>query len=145
MMKNATLPPLQDFMCFAVYTANLAFGKAYKPYLSKLGLTYTQWIALIALSEEEHQTVSQLGKKLFLASNTLTPLLKGMEKQGWIERVRSSEDERHVMIHLTEAGREKLHASHACLDIFKEYGLTLEEAVVLQKAVSTLRDNLVKS
>ncbi|MCP1659242.1 MarR family winged helix-turn-helix transcriptional regulator [Neisseria perflava] len=143
MNTPAAFPPLNDFMCFAAYTANLAFGKAYKPYLGKLGLTYTQWITLIALGEAENQTVKQLGEKLFLASNTLTPLLKGLEKQGLVVRARSQQDERQVVVNLTAAGREKLAESHACLDIFQSYGLSVEETVALQKAVSKLRDNLL--
>ncbi len=63
---------LSNFLCFAVYSANLAFGRAYKPILDKLGLTYTQYIALVALGEEDDQTVGVLGEKLFLESNTLT-------------------------------------------------------------------------
>ena len=67
---------LGDFLCFAVYSANLAFGKAYKPMLEKLGLTYTQFITIVALWEQDSQTVGSLGEKLFLESNTLTPILK---------------------------------------------------------------------
>ena len=70
---------LSQFLCFAVYSANLAFGKAYKPVLDQLGLTYTQYITIIALSEEDDQTVGRLGEKLFLESNTLTPILKKLE------------------------------------------------------------------
>ena len=69
-------PKLADFLCFAVYSANLAYGRAYKPILEELGLTYTQYIAIVALWEEDDQTVSALGEKLFLESNTLTPILK---------------------------------------------------------------------
>ena len=81
-------PKLADFLCFAVYSANLAFGKAYKPILDELGLTYTQYITMIALYEEEHQTVSSLGEKLFLESNTLTPILKKLEGMGYLRRQR---------------------------------------------------------
>ena len=73
---------LSNFLCFAVYSANLAFGRAYKPVLEALGLTYTQYIAMVALSEEDDQTVGVLGEKLFLESNTLTPILKKLEQMG---------------------------------------------------------------
>jgi len=63
------MPKLGDFLCFAVYSANLAYGRAYKPILDELGLTYTQWIAIVALWEHDEQTVSGLGEKLFLESN----------------------------------------------------------------------------
>src|SRR4051794_37970444 len=65
-------PRLADFLCFAIYSANLAYGRAYKPILDELGLTYTQYIAIVALWEQDNQTVSGLGEKLFLESNTLT-------------------------------------------------------------------------
>ena len=89
---------LSDFLCFAVYSANLAFGKAYKPILEELGLTYTQYITIIALWEEDNQTVSSLGEKLFLESNTLTPILKKLEAAGYVERQRDPEDERQVLV-----------------------------------------------
>ena len=65
-----------------VYSANLAFGRAYKPILDELGRTYPQYIAIVALWEEENQTVSRLGEKLFLDFNTLTPILKKPESHG---------------------------------------------------------------
>ena len=70
---------LSNFLCFAIYSANLAFGRAYKPILDKLGLTYTQYVAMVALTEQDDQTVGALGEKLFLESNTLTPILKKLE------------------------------------------------------------------
>src|SRR5687768_8389206 len=98
-------PKLADFLCFAVYSANLAYGKAYKPILEELGLTYTQYIAIVALWERDDQTVSGLGEKLFLESNTLTPILKKLEAMGYLTRRRDPEDERQVRVSLTEAGR----------------------------------------
>lgn len=103
--KRSSEPRLSDFLCFAIYSANLAFGKAYKPILDELGLTYTQYIAVIALWEEDNQTVSGLGEKLFLESNTLTPILKKLEAMGYLSRRRDAGDERQVRVGLTEAGR----------------------------------------
>src|SRR3954468_23862079 len=97
---------LSNFLCFAVYSANLAFGRAYKPLLDALGLTYTQYIALVALYETDDQTVSALGEKLFLESNTLTPILKKLEAGGYIRRKRDVADERQVRVGLTSAGRK---------------------------------------
>ena len=99
---------LSSFLCFAVYSANLAFGRAYKPILDAYGLTYTQYIAMIALSEADEQTVSELGEKLFLESNTLTPILKKLEQSGYISRTRDPADERQVRVSLTAAGRRLL-------------------------------------
>src|ERR1700739_513593 len=95
---------LSNFLCFAVYSANLAFGRAYKPLLDKVGLTYTQYIAMVALSEDDGQTVSVLGEKLFLESNTLTPILKKLEQTGYIKRTRDPADWRKVKVIQTAGG-----------------------------------------
>src|SRR5215475_3690296 len=96
---------LSDFLCFAVYSANLAFGKIYRPILDELGLTYTQYVTVVALWEEDDLTVSGLGEKLFLESNTLTPILKKLEAMGYVERTRDAVDERQVRIRLTKSGK----------------------------------------
>src|SRR5476651_659154 len=106
MTPETTEVKLADFLCFAVYSANLAFGKAYKQILEELGLTYTQYITIIALWEEDNQTVGSLGEKLFLESNTLTPILKKLEVMGYVLRQRDPEDERQVRITLTKEGRK---------------------------------------
>ena len=139
----APTPRLEDFMCLAVYSANLAFGRAYKPILEKLGLTYTQYIAIVALWEQDNQTVGGLGEKLFLESNTLTPILKKLEELGYLQRKRDPADERQVIVHLTEAGR-RLREKGLCMNLVKETGLPPEDFRKLQKAVVTLRDNLAK-
>ena len=136
-------PKLADFLCFAIYSANLAYGKAYKPLLDELGVTYTQWITIIALWEEDNQTVSSLGEKLFLESNTLTPILKKLEAMGYLRRQRSTEDERQVLVSLTEAGR-KLRERGLQRTLVKATGLQAEEFKSLQKTVKRVRDNLVK-
>src|SRR5437879_6243363 len=97
-------PKLDDFLCFAVYSANLAFHRVYKPLLDELGLTYPQYLVLVVLYEQDDQTVGDLGDKLFLDSSTLTPLLKRMEGVGYVTRQRDPEDERQVRIRLTPRG-----------------------------------------
>jgi MarR family transcriptional regulator, organic hydroperoxide resistance regulator len=136
-------PKLPRFLCFAVYSANLAFGRAYKPILDAVGLTYTQYIAMVALSDEDDQTVKELGEKLFLESNTLTPMLKKLEQIGYVRRVRDPADERQVRVSLTAAGRTLLKG---------ELGRALVDACGLgdefssvQKNVVRLRDNLLRS
>ena len=137
-------PRLADFLCFAIYSANLAYGRAYKPILEELGLTYTQYIAIVALWEQDHQTVSGLGEKLFLESNTLTPILKKLEAMGYLTRRRDPEDERQVRVSLTEAGR-RLREKGLNMTLVKQTGLPTEEFAKLQKAVSKLRDNLIEA
>ncbi|HYE01306.1 MAG TPA: MarR family transcriptional regulator [Alphaproteobacteria bacterium] len=96
---------LADQICFALYGATLAMNKAYKPLLAELGLTYPQYLAMLALWEADGVTVKALGERLHLDSGTLTPLLKRLEAAGLVERRRDAEDERQVRILLTESGR----------------------------------------
>jgi MarR family transcriptional regulator, organic hydroperoxide resistance regulator len=133
---------LSDFLCFAIYSANLAFGKAYKPMLEELGITYTQWIIVVALWEQDNQPVRVLGERLFLESNTLTPILKKLEELGYVVRRRDPTDERQVLISLTEAGR-RLREKGGQRSLLKATGLEPEEFKAVQKTVSRLRDNLV--
>ena len=137
-------PRLADFLCFAIYSANLAYGRAYKTILEELGLTYTQYIAIVALWEQDNQTVSGLGAQLFLESNTLTPILKKLEGMGYLRRQRDSADERQVLVSLTDAGR-RLREKGLTMNLVKASGLTPEEFGKMQKGVVTLRDNLIKA
>lgn len=136
-------PQLADFMCFAIYSANLAYGRAYKPILQELGVTYTQWIAIVALWEQDDQTVSQLGERLFLESNTLTPILKKLEALGYLTRRRDPADERQVIVSLTDAGR-RLREKGAQRTLVAASGLSPEEFAATQKTIVRLRDNLLK-
>jgi MarR family transcriptional regulator, organic hydroperoxide resistance regulator len=141
---DPTNPKLADFLCFAIYSANLAYGRAYKPILEELGLTYTQYVAIVALWEEDNQTVSRLGEKLFLESNTLTPILKKLEAMGYLRRQRDRADERQVLVSLTDAGR-RLREKGLGMNLVKASGLTPEEFGKMQKGVVTLRNNLIKA
>ncbi|MBB2698227.1 MarR family transcriptional regulator [Rhizobium phaseoli] len=141
--KKAGSRKLSNFLCFAVYSANLAFGRAYKPILDALGLTYTQYIAMVALSEEDDQTVSMLGEKLFLESNTLTPILKKLESVGFITRHRDPADERQVRVSLTPAGRDLLETDPGSA-LIDAIGLG-DDFPVVQKSVTRLRDNLLRA
>src|SRR5271156_1901138 len=96
---------LDDFLCFAIYSTNLAVNRLNKPVLDELGLTYLQYIVLVVLYEQDDQTVGGLGDKLFLDSSTLTPLLKRLEALGHLTRQRNPEDERQVRVRLTPQGR----------------------------------------
>ncbi len=142
--KQTTQRKLADFLCFSVYSANLAFGRAYKPVLDDLGITYTQWIAIVALWEEDHLTVKGLGEKLFLESNTLTPILKKLEELGYLKRQRDPSDERQVVVSLTKAGRE-LRDKGGNNQVAKATGLDTDEFERVQKAVAKLRDSLLKN
>ncbi|SDP30578.1 DNA-binding transcriptional regulator, MarR family [Ralstonia sp. 25mfcol4.1] len=112
MTTQTTTPPktgnwlqLDQQLCFALYSASLAMTKVYKPILSELGLTYPQYLVMLVLWEHDEVSVSELGGRLTLDSGTLTPLLKRLESAGFVRRGRDSEDERRVLVSLTEAGR----------------------------------------
>lgn len=91
-------------LCFPLYACSRQIIKLYTPVLEPLGLTYTQYITMLALWEKSDETVKALGERLFLDSGTLTPLLKKLEEQGLLKRERSQTDERNVVVHLTEQG-----------------------------------------
>ncbi len=95
---------LENQLCFPLYVASREVIRLYHPYLSALDLTYTQYIALMALWEAGSMSVKALGERLYLDTGTLTPLLKGMEKKGLITRKRSETDERIVIVALTDGG-----------------------------------------
>ncbi|BFH63881.1 MULTISPECIES: MarR family winged helix-turn-helix transcriptional regulator [Paenibacillus] len=106
MNSKEIIPQLQleNQLCFAVYACSREITKFYQPYLDKLGVTYSQYLVLMVLWEQGQCTVKELGEALFLDSGTLTPLLKRLQAAGLINRERSTEDERKVIITLTEEG-----------------------------------------
>ncbi len=95
---------LDNQLCFPLYAASREVIKRYHPYLAELGITYTQYIAMMVLWEEEKISVKELGNRLFLDSGTLTPVLKSLEEKGYVKRRRSTEDERVLIVEATEAG-----------------------------------------
>ena len=97
---------LDNQLCFPLYAASRLVIKLYKPFLDRHGLTYTQYIEMMALWEKDDVAVSELGERLFLDSGTLTPLLKKLEASGFIRRERDAADERTVRIQLTGQGKK---------------------------------------
>jgi DNA-binding MarR family transcriptional regulator len=130
-------------ICFALYSATHAMQHAYKPLLEALGLTYPQYLVLVALWGSDGQTVGQLGQALQLESNTLTPLLKRMEAQGLVARARDAKDERQVRVSLSTAGRE-MQARAAGIPgcILERSGMSLAGLTALRDQVNALRDQL---
>ena len=96
---------LDDQLCFALYAASRAVTARYRPMLDVIGLTYPQYLVMMLLWENDHQTVGQLGSRLALDSGTLSPLLKRLTAAGLVTRHRRVEDERSVSIALTDEGR----------------------------------------
>ena len=149
-MKNArtgasSKPPLElgGFLCFAIYAAGHAFNRVYQPLLKDVGITYPQFIAMILLWANDGQTVGELGEKLFLQSNTLTPMLKRLETLGYIKRSRDIADERQVRLNLTDAGRKlRLRASDIVKSVREATGLREKHAKAIVDEIDALRQAL---
>ncbi|MCR5283160.1 MAG: MarR family transcriptional regulator [Lachnospiraceae bacterium] len=105
---------LENQLCFPLYACARKIVNAYNPYLKPLGLTYTQYIVFLVLWDKESVNVGQLGEILHLDAGTLTPLLKRLEKEGYVSRERSKEDERVTIISITKKGNE---LKEVCKDI----------------------------
>ena len=137
---------LDHHLCFALYSASRAMTAAYRPMLTKLNLTYPQYLVLLVLWEEGRVTVGRLGERLQLDSGTLSPLLKRLEANGFVRRERSHTDERLVEVTLTPAGR-RLERKAQCIpeQLFSSTGMTEKEAADLRDAVRNLTDALAAS
>ncbi len=130
---------LGEFLCFSVYAAGHAFNRVYKPLLDRIGLTYPQYLVMVLLWERDDQTVGALGTRLSLESSTLTPLLKRIEKLGFLVRLRDTKDERQVRVRLTDAGRAlQAKAKDVPLRILEATGLSVEALQRLKTEISAL-------
>lgn len=129
-----------DLLCFALYSTSHAMQRAYGPLLDPFGLTYPQYLVLLTLWAEDGQPVGQIARALQLESNTLTPLLKRIETQGLVRRSRSEQDERQVIVSLTERGRaleaELQHVPGCIADVT---GMNQPELIALKDRVVALR------
>lgn len=105
MPKNYDPLLLENQLCFPLYACSKEIVRRYKPFLDELDLTYTQYITMMVMWEQEELTVKELGERLFLDSGTLTPVLKKLESKGYVSRERAKEDERNLDVQITEAGR----------------------------------------
>ncbi len=133
-MKTYDPLKLDNQLCFPLYAASREIIKLYHEPLSKIGLTYTQYITMMVLWEEKRINVKDLGKRLFLDSGTLTPLLKVLEKDGYITRMRSKEDERVLVVELTKDGAElKKKASSIPMEIGQCIQLSADDAKELYR------------
>ncbi|WP_346909620.1 MarR family transcriptional regulator [uncultured Roseibium sp.] len=138
--------PLSQFLCFSLYSANHAMHRVYKPLLQKIGLTYPQYLAMVALWEQDGQLVGEIGARLHLESNTVTPLLKRLESLSFVTRVRDDKDERQVRIRLTEKGtalKEDTTDFASC--ILAASGISVDDLRDLQARITALRDNLLEA
>lgn len=132
---------LSNQICFPLYVCSKEIVRMYKPFLDEIDLTYTQYITMMALWEHKRINVKELGELLFLDSGTLTPVLKKLEQKNYIDRARSKEDERVLIVSLTDEG-EKLRDRALCIP-GKMTGcvkLEPEEAAILYKLLHKMID-----
>ena len=141
--ETESLPVLHEQLCFALYTATHRIIRAYRPLLEPLGLTYVQYLVMLVLWESAPRSVGELGQQLHLDSGTLTPLLKRMEKSGLVLRERDSEDERRVLISLTDEGRNlRTKANEVSDSMLCQIELTRPDAVELRQRIMELANTL---
>ena len=130
---------LENQLCFPLYACSRHMIRLYKPFLDKIGLTYTQYITMMVLWEHQSVTVKELGKALYLDSGTLTPLLKKLEEKGLVTRRRSDEDERNLIVTITESGDAlKDDALHIPGEMAKYVRLNMPEIMEMHRSMYKL-------
>lgn len=142
-LDRPTTPPLDQQICFALYSASRALTSRYREFLAPLGVTYPQYLVLLALWQSGPTGVRQLGERLQLDSGTLSPLLRRLETNGVLTRARSTEDERAVVVSLTAAG-EAMRADAARIPelVCAATGLNVDDLMALQAQVAELADHV---
>ena len=143
MEKNYDALKLDNQLCFPLYACAKEVVKRYKPYLDKLDLTYTQYITMMVMWDKKTVNVKELGESLFLDSGTLTPLLKKLEAKGYIRRERSKDDERNLLVSITEKGEAlKDDAIEVPYKMVQCVHLTKEEGQELYRLLHKLLDTV---
>ncbi len=135
--------PLDEQLCFSLYSASMAVGRAYKPLLDAIGITYPQYLVLHALWEQDTRTIGAIAERLALESSTVTPLVKRLEAAGHVARQRNPDDERQVRVLLTDSGRA-LRQRCGCLaeELVARSGMSLDQLARLNRQVAALRSAL---
>lgn len=137
--ENTDLLRLENQLCFPLYAASREVIKQYHPYLDELGLTYTQYIAMMVFWEKKTTNVKELGNSLFLDSGTLTPVLKSLEGKGLVRRRRSELDERMLVVEITPEGEAlKEKAKDVPIAMMQHFNLPVEDAMELYRLLYKL-------
>ncbi|MDX1761673.1 MAG: MarR family transcriptional regulator [Christiangramia sp.] len=146
MKDNSAALFLENQLCFPLYAASRLTTKVYGPYLDSLGITYPQYLVMLVLWQHQELSVKRIGEKLYLESNTLTPLLKRLEQKDLISRTRSTEDERTVIVSLTEMGKklkeEAVSIPEKIKDSFQNSSIDEDELQIFKTTLFKLLDIL---
>ncbi|MCY1053144.1 MarR family transcriptional regulator [Mammaliicoccus sciuri] len=139
---------LANQVCFSAYNVSRLFAQFYEKELKSFGLTYSQYLVLLSLWEENPQTLHSIGHKLDLSSNTLTPLLKRLEQSGWVTRQKSDQDKRQLVVSLTQKGKEQKQpiydAISKCVSEEMDLELYKQTKDIMNQLETTLRKQLNK-
>jgi MarR family transcriptional regulator, organic hydroperoxide resistance regulator len=138
--------PLESQLCFAVYSANIAINRMYRPVLDRLGITYPQYLIMSALWEMDGQTIGAIADRLSLESSTVTPAVKRLEVADFLTRQRNPDDERKVVVTLAPKGK-MLQEDAKCLTdtLLQKSGLPVASIIRLNEEIRRLRDALVSN
>ncbi|MEK1930273.1 MAG: MarR family transcriptional regulator [Pararhizobium sp.] len=142
-MTDAPTLPLDSQLCFSIYSTGIAINRVYKPMLDELGVTYTQYLVLSTLWEQDGMTITAISDRLWLEPSTITPAVKRLEATGYVERRRNKGDERLVQVFLSTKGKE-LHAKTGCLTqtLLERSGFSVPEMIDLNTMVQKLRSGM---
>lgn len=144
-MTDTDLVPLDDHLCFGLYSAHMAVQRAYKPVLDALGLTYPQYLVMVTLWQRDGMAVGEIARHLSLESSTLTPLLQRLETAGLLHRRRDPENERRVVISLSETGKALRAQAHCVTDeLLNASGMTAKSLAAINASVRSVRDAITK-
>lgn len=139
-------PTLDQHLCFSLYATSMAIGRVYKPVLDALGITYPQYLVLSTLWEEDGRTIGGIAERLSLESSTVTPLVKRLEASGLVSRARHQDDERRVLVSLTERGRGLKGATRRLGEaLLASSGMEPAALMALNADVRRLQEALAKS
>lgn len=141
--QKALPPPLKDHICHTIYSTNLVIQRIHKVVLDGLGITYPQYLVLNLLWDRDSRSVTELADQLELEPSTLTPLLKRLEAAGFVDRVRNPDDERQVLVTLSDKGRD-LRNIAGCVgaNLMEKSGMTASALQDLNAAIRALHDRL---
>jgi MarR family transcriptional regulator, organic hydroperoxide resistance regulator len=143
--KPGRMPTLDEQLCFSLYGASMAIGRAYKPLLDSLEITYPQYLVLSTLWEIDGLSIGAIAERLGLDSSNVTPLVKRMEAAGLVSRERNPADERQVVVTLTDPGRD-MQARSTCLGqtLFAAANQSIDKLIQLNKDVQAFRDSVTR-
>ena len=140
-MPDNAVYPLDDQLCFSLYTAHIAINRLYKPMLDRMGITYPQYLVLSALGENDGITIGAIAERMSLESSTITPPVKRLEQAGLVQRTRGTVDERQVHVSLTEAGRALIRESKCLGDsLMARSGMTKAEFSAFNHQIRTFTE-----